>query len=511
MLVTSPRVRIAAVPGRQVLPVGLYSGWEALDGVTERLNARPAQRYGAVELIDALGHEPLALAQACAVIESSGMSCRDYREYTLRRRQQLPAPPGQVPSSVAVTWTLSLDYAERLLTGDAIRLMLILVALLDGHGIPGAVFSTAAIAAYMGAGGGPGRALRWTGEALRVLDQAGLVAIDGQNEPPEVRMSLAVQAAVLAAAPASWRDRAALAAADALLEVWPAEEPRPWAAEELRANATVLWQDSGEVLTQDGCHPLLTRAGRSLDDARLTGPAVEHWRRLAAYAEQVPGHPDAAAVTARLAAAYLAAGEGAEAATWYRRVLAERTRVLVQGDPGITEAKISLGRALLKAGQAADAVIVLTEAADECEQLTGSGPPSTLTARDDLAAAYVGAGKIAEAIRLLQRVLADRERLAGPRDPAALAAREQLAAALLTAGKPKDALAHSERTPPATGLRQHAHRHHRCARPACGRLPRGRPDPGRAAPHRPGMRRFGDRARPGSPGRIRLRLDARAT
>src|SRR5580698_505618 len=136
VLVTTPRVPLAAVPGRHVLPIGPYSGKEALDGVTERLNARPAQRYGAVELIDALGHEPLALAQACAVIESSGMSCRDYREYVLRRRQQLPAPPDQVPSSVTATWTLSLDYAERLLTGDAIRLMLILVALLDGHGIP---------------------------------------------------------------------------------------------------------------------------------------------------------------------------------------------------------------------------------------------------------------------------------------------------------------------------------------------------------------------------------------
>ena len=445
VLATTPRVPLAAVPGRQILPIGLYSGKEALDGVTARLNARPAQRYGAVELIDTLGHEPLALAQACAVIKSSGMSCRDYREYMLRRQQQLPAPPGQVPSSVSATWTLSLDYAERLLTGDAIRLMLILVALLDGHGIPGAMFSTAAISAYMGAGGGPGRGLRRTWDALRVLDQAGLVAIDGQNEPPAVRMSLAVQAAVLVAAPASWRDRAALAAADALLEVWPAGEPRPWAAEELRANATALWQNSGEVLTEDGCHPLLIRAGRSLDDARLTGPAVEHWRHLASYAEQVPGHPDAAAVTARLAAAYLAAGEGAEAATWYRRVLAERTRMLGQGDPGITEAKISLGRALLKAGQAADAVIVLTEAAGECERFTDSGQSGTLAARSDLAAAYVGAGKVAEAIRLLQRELADRERLAGPRDPAALAAREQLASALLTAGKPKDALAHSEK------------------------------------------------------------------
>jgi tetratricopeptide (TPR) repeat protein len=445
VLVTTPRVPLATVPGRQVLPIGLYSTAEALDGMTERLSARPTQRHGALELIDALGREPLALAQACAVIESSGMNCRDYREYVLRRRQQLPLPHGQVPSAAAATWTLSLDYAERLLTGDAIRLMLIVVALLDGNGIPGAVFGTAAIGAYMGAGDAPGRVPRRAWDALRVLDQAGLVTVDRRDDAPVVRMNPAVQAAVLAAAPASWRDRAALAGADALLEVWPAGEPQPWAAQKLRANAAVLWQGSGEALMEDGCHPLLIRAGCSLDGAGLTWSAVEHWRRLAAYLEQVPGHPDAAAVTARLAGAYLAAGEGDEAVTWYRQVLADRTRVLVHGDPGITEAKTGLGRALLMAGQAAEAVIVLTEAVGECERFTGSGQPGTLAAQDDLAAAYAGAGEAAEAIRLLQLVLADRERLAGPRDLAALATRGQLAAALLTAGKPKDALAHSEK------------------------------------------------------------------
>jgi len=435
VLVTTPRVPLVAVPGRQVLPIGMYSAREALDGMAERLSATPAQRHGAIELIETLGREPLALAQACAVMESSGMTCREYREYVLRRRQQLPASLGQVPSAVAATWTLSLDHAERLLPGDAIRLMLILVALLDGHRIPGAVFGTAAIGGYA-----PNP---WN--ALRVLDRAGLVSIDGRDDPPAVRMSLAVQAAVLAAAPASWRDRAALAAADALLEVWPAGEQRPWAAQELRANATVLWQNSGELLMQDGCHPLLIRAGCSLDDARLTGPAVEYWRRLAAYVDQVPGHPDTAAVTARLAAASLASGKGAEAATWYRRVLAERTSVLVHGNPAIIEARLGLGRALLKAGQAAEAVTVLTEAVGECERFLGSGQPATLAARDDLAAAYLAAGKSTDASAMLERVLADRERLAGARDTAALATREQLAMALLTVGKPKDALAHSKK------------------------------------------------------------------
>jgi tetratricopeptide (TPR) repeat protein len=445
VLVTTPRVPLAPVPGRQVLPIGLYSVREALDGVTERLNATPAQRQGAIELIDTLGREPLALAQACSVMESSGMTCRDYRDYVMRRRQQLPVVPGRVPSSAASTWTLSLDHAERLMAGESVRLMLVLLALLDGHGIPGAIFSTPALAGYVGGGSAHDQAIRRTWDTLQVLDRAGLATIDGRENPPAVRMSLAVQAAVLAAAPPSWRDRAARAAADALLEVWPAGEPQPWAAAALRANAAALWQSSGEVLMEGGCHPLLIRAGCSLDDARLTGPAVEHWRRLAAYVDQVAGHPDAAAVTARLAAAYLAAGQGAEAATWYRRVLAERTRVLVLGNPAIIEARLGLGRALIKAGQAGEAVIVLTEAAGECERFAGSGQPATLAASDDLAAAYLAAGKGAEAIQLLQRILADRERLGGPRDLGALSTRERLATALLAADRPRDALKHSKK------------------------------------------------------------------
>jgi len=135
--------------GVQVVPVGFFSVREALNCLTERLSVNPAQRQGAIDLIEALGREPLALAQAASVVANSTLACRDYRDYFARRRQQIGVAAGEVPSAAAVTWTLSLGQAESLLPGASIRLMLVLVALLDGHGIPGAIFSTSAVASYL--------------------------------------------------------------------------------------------------------------------------------------------------------------------------------------------------------------------------------------------------------------------------------------------------------------------------------------------------------------------------
>jgi len=96
----------AVVAGRRttrVFPIGFFSVREALGCLTERLSVDPAQRQGAIDLIEALGREPLALAQAVAVIANSNLACRDYRGYFARRRQQIGVAAGEVPSAASVT------------------------------------------------------------------------------------------------------------------------------------------------------------------------------------------------------------------------------------------------------------------------------------------------------------------------------------------------------------------------------------------------------------------------
>jgi tetratricopeptide (TPR) repeat protein len=436
--------------GTQVVPVGFYSVREALNCLTERLSVNPAQRQGAIDLIEALGREPLALAQAASVVANSTLACRDYRDYFARRRQQIGVAAGEVPSAAAVTWTLSLGQAESLLPGASVRLMLVLVALLDGHGIPGAVFSTPAVAGYLGGAVtpfSPAVDSKPAWDALLAIERAGLISVNRAVSPPTILMSSVLQAAIRLAAPANVQEPAARAAASALLEAWPAEEPQPWAADRLRVNAASLQASAPDVLWADGCHPVLLRAGRSLDDARLVGPAVEYWRDLSARCDTklMPGHPDALVVAAQLAAAYLAAGYAGEAVHWYQRVLAERGRELAPGHPAIIAARVNLAKALVLAGEPADAVTVLTRAVSECEQFRGPGHPDTLSARDELAAAYQAVGDVAAASRLLSRNLTDRERLQGPRDAETMATRDRLAAACLAEGKVKDAVSHYKR------------------------------------------------------------------
>jgi tetratricopeptide (TPR) repeat protein len=453
LLITGPHSSVASgLRGTQVIPIGFFSVREALNCLTERLSVNPVQRQGAIDLIEALGREPLALAQAASVVANSSLACRDYRDYFARRRQQIGAAAGEVPSAAAVTWTLSLGQAESLLPGESVRLMLVVLALLDGHGIPGIIFSTPAMAAYLGGAAAatpfsPAADPKHTWDALLAIERTGMITVNRAETPPTIGMSSVLQAAIRLAAPAQVQEPAARAAASALLEAWPAEEPQPWTADRLRANAASLQVNATDVLWAEGCHPLLVRAGRSLDAARMVSAAVEHWRELAVRCDSklMPGHPDTLVVVTALAGSYLAAGQAGEAVTWYQRVLADRSRDLAPGHPAIVSARVSLAQALLMAGEHGDAVAVLQRAVTECEQFRGPGHPDTLGAREELAAAYQAAGDASSATRLLTRTLTDRERLQGQRDPETIATRDRLAAAYMAEGKAKDAVSSYKR------------------------------------------------------------------
>ena len=191
----------AAVPrGMRALPIGPFNPREALSYLTERLSANRGQRLGAIDLINAVGVEPAALAQASAVIASSAMSCQSYQDYFVRWREYLASSAGAPPLASAVTWPVSLESATQFAPGGSVRSMLALAALLDGHGIPATVLTAPAAVRYLTGGAAAARRSRRSrrsgqgrragvgraggARAGRLADgRAGVGTADGADEP----------------------------------------------------------------------------------------------------------------------------------------------------------------------------------------------------------------------------------------------------------------------------------------------------------------------------------------
>jgi tetratricopeptide (TPR) repeat protein len=442
VLVTSADA--AAVPsGMPVVPVGPFSLREAISYLSERLSADPDKRHGAIELAQELDLEPAALAQASAVIASSPLSCRDYRAQFLRRREQLAESPSARPPAAAVTWTFSFERADRLPLGGSAQLLLALAALLDGHGIPETVLAAPAAGDFLARGGHVPASGERARAALAALEQVGLLTVEQATAPPTIQISPVLQAALRAAMPEGMPDRAASSVADALLQAWPERELPGWPASGLRSCVAALRRITGDLLWDGGCHPLLVRAGDSLDRAMLTEPAVDHWLDLARTGRRLlgGGHPDTLLACQRLADAYLAAGRAADAGRWFQWVLDGLAQKLGPDHRDVIEARRRLGHALAAALQFQAAITVLERAVAQFGQVCGPGHTDTLGARDELAAAYLAAGQYSDAIALYRRTLADRERAQGDRHPQTITTRHGLADSYLASGRAKEAVA----------------------------------------------------------------------
>jgi tetratricopeptide (TPR) repeat protein len=425
-----------------VVEIGPFSRREAMSYLVGRLSSDPDQRRGAIDLIEDVDCQPMALAQATATIGSSWMTCVEYREQFHQRLAVFKPSPGAPLPAAGVTWTLSVDHADQLLPGGFAQSCLAIAAMLDGHGVPASVFSTSAASAYIAGSSLPaGQAAERGRMALVVLEQAGLISIDRSTEPPIVRMSPILQRAVRVAMSPTMVEQSALAAAAALLESWPESERGTWLGQSLRASTACLRRATGGLLWTNGLHPLLLRAGQSLDDASLTGAAVDYWMQLTSTGDQVfgTGHPDSMIAVERLAGAYVAAGRVPEAVAWFQRIMADWGRAFGPDHPRTLAARVRLGRVLVTAGRYGDAIAVLTAALNDAERAYGPTHPECAIIRDEVAAGYRAAGELSEAIRLYRLILGERERTLGSQHSDTMQTRQLLAEAYLADGRTKEA------------------------------------------------------------------------
>jgi tetratricopeptide (TPR) repeat protein len=489
-----------APPGQhaKLIQTGPFSRREALSYLTARLYDDPAERNGALDLAEALGCLPIALAQGAAFVTDTHIDCRDYRGQFSDRRQAMGIGlDSGYAATVAVTWSLALDRADQLLPSALARPMLAMLAMLDPNGVPAAVLTSKAARRYIGSYS-PDRAPATDEEVRGVLSslaQVGLLAVDPASAVRTVYVHALVQACVRQVLPDAVRDQAAAAAAGAVLQAWPDRNPDAYLDQALRDCAATLTAAAPEVMWSPAGHPLLLRAGQSLDEARLSAPAIAYWRAMVEASDEVlsgppedargtmtldymqqlasayqsadqiglaidvltaslaqweeaagPGHPETLTARSQLARMCVTAGRVGEAIPLFERTLAGREWVLGPDHPETFARRADLAAAYRAAGRTDEAITVFRRTVTDQELILGEDHPTTVATRGSLAAALHSAGRMQDAIPLYGQTLADRERVLGPDHPDTLTARGNLAYAYRSIGKIKDAIPLYSRT-----------------------------------------------------------------
>ncbi len=284
----------------RVIPVPGLSRREALSYLGSRLTDYPDQRIEALDLGEDLDGLPLALGQATAVINARQQGCREYRAALADRRQHMAGVDG-ASATVLATWSLAAECAHELPPSGLAWPTLVLAAMMDPHGIPGAVLTSPAACSYIAsrpstAGGADQNMVR---AAINNLAAVGLVTVDPVSPVRTVQMHDSVQAAVRAWLPQGDLEQVVLAAADALLETWPEGTGGPHLDQALRDCTAALRANDGGMLWKAEAHPLLFRAGLSLENSRLSDAAIAYWQSMLATSTQLLGPAHANAVVAR--------------------------------------------------------------------------------------------------------------------------------------------------------------------------------------------------------------------
>ena len=301
-MTAAPGVTVPDAVNPVAFTVGPFSSHEGLSYLMARLSADPDQRLGAVDLVEELGCDPLALVQASAAIASAGISCRDYHDLYIKRREQIMDAAGAVigaaPAPMAVTWTLSVECAdliERTLTERERR---------QGPDHPDTIRTRRRLARAWLDAGRPKDAIKHGNRALegaeRVLGPDSLDTLDAVT--------------VLASA-----HHAARRVRDAIMLYERALEDRE----------RVQGADHPETI---GVRGNLASAYHS---AGRMPSALDLYERTRADCQRVLGadHPDTLAARANLAHDYYAVGRLSDARTLVTATLADCERALAPGDP----------------------------------------------------------------------------------------------------------------------------------------------------------------------------------
>jgi DNA-binding SARP family transcriptional activator len=404
-IVTTRRRDASLLSGRTSVEVSVFTNREAIDFLSRKLPPELADDVPGVAAD--LGSLPLALSHAVAYMVDQDLTCSAYRARFANRNRKLAGlfpDPGTLfdisPRTVATTWTLSIEAADRLAPIGLARPLLELASLLDANGIPDTVFTTAAARGYLVERLAVDPDESDIRDGLRGLNRFHLIT----HEEGLVRVHALLQRAVREDLPSS---AAATVAADALVACWPAVDERM--GQILRANSSALDQVAPAALRDSGIHPVLLRTIDSLGSAAQLTAAIALCQELGDQAAQRLGatHHDSLVLRNKLAGLLGDAGRVPEAMEWLRQLVIDVAAALGDDHPSALDARQNLGYQYGQAGDPGKAVAELTANVADRVRVLGADHQTVFVSTSQLAywrgKAGDSAGAVAEHEALLPR------------------------------------------------------------------------------------------------------------
>ena len=374
----------------------------------ELLQVSPQERELAVQISQELGELPLALDQAGAYLEETGMDLAEYWQiYQQHRATLLQERRGLVtdhPEPVASTWSLSFQRVEE--KNPAAADLLRMSAYLAPDAIPEEVLTAGA--SQLGPVLAPVAAdpLLFN-QAIEALRAYSLV----RRDPKEKSLSVhrLVQAVLQDTLEETQRRLWAERTVCAVNAAFPHAEYRTWAqCERLlpQALAATQWIEQYQMSIEEAGRLLYETAIYLRDRARYS-EAEPFFRRALHIREQHfgPEHPAVAYPLNGLAYLYFLQGRYAEAEPFFRRALHIREQQLGLEHPAVASTLNRLANLYREQGRYAEAELLLRRALHIREQQLVSEHPQVATTLNNLAELYREQGKYAEAEPLFERAL----------------------------------------------------------------------------------------------------------
>jgi hypothetical protein len=420
----------------QPQPVEVFDRAESVTLLRSQVSGLPAGL--AARLADALGDLPLALAQAAAFLEQTGIGGEEYLRLLAGRADEVLARgvPAGYPRPLAASLTLAFDR----LAADAPAgpQLLSLIAQLAPEPIPLTVFTAHPELLpdpLAGAAADPlatadligllrRRALARLGpDSLQVVHRLVGLLLNTRPTDPALPDPRQVAARLLrAAAPGDpWNNP----------PVWPA-----W--RQLLPHVLALTASARELhgIEDDACS-LLGDAATYLQargEARTARPLFERASQLARQ-HHGDDHPDTLTAVHNLARGLWALGEHTAARELDQDTLDRRRRLLGGDHPDTLRSANNLAYDLRALGEHAAARELTRDILDRCQRVLGDDHPDTLISATNLAADLRALGEHAAARELHQDLLERCRQILGDNHPHTLHSASNLAADLHSLGK----------------------------------------------------------------------------